>query len=387
MHSSVNRRQSGNPISLVRMLAAAVVTTSLCGCIGVPLPSSYTAAPDISPLLSDEMRLSAREVIVLAQSRLRSKGGQLVINTPAFAKPEALDVLMREVKLETTEHALLTFLPLWMIPGLGTNVASAIESSLERLCMVTAEGWQFNFSIEDKRWKLTHRMPLEVMRRDAIVSALRAGGDSPFDKIDGPCGMTGKTEWPAESRARALEFLSQLPQLEPAESNPRLTALVKRARPDKAGADGGGAMLVAVGRWRNEASATPPLFLDATGYGDIKEFAGEIKGSDIDVLVGLYSPATRAKGNFAARSIIVIGSNGDLWAWNEDAHALKRVEPALSLQDCQKAMLGGLRGDYVATWTPFWGSAVCSLGKPDGWSHAQIREAIAFLQELPIQGR
>ena len=371
---------------------AAFVTTvavAIFGCIPIPIHKSEPL-PDIGPHIPAEVRADARPVLVLVQGSgetetetlptfLISKiGGEQTSAPPAtiqakFVRGIDLTMLGEEIKVEAEEGVALSAL---ICGGLGPCgvVPMAWSSSaqkLQKLCVVTPSGRLVSFT------STYRREMLHSNRRDAIVSALRTGDKAPFEKVDGPCGIRGEVEWKPETRTQVIEYLNQLPSIEPITENPDLARVIQRAKTSARDAEPQSGMLMVTMSWDTQ-KIVQLLYLSAEDIHIFNNLMRPTTASNLIALLPFYSSGARALENISVDLICAIESNGEA-AWWSTAENIWKPERMISLE-YRKIVLSALK-EGSHRYVPLAG---CTPRDTSGWSDSQLREAIAFLERLPL---
>lgn len=201
----------------VLVAAIMVFTTALTGCI--PLPSRESSpAPELTPHIPADVLSSADEVLVLTQVSTTKRQGSAFGYSPwetvsavaaGFHKGRELPTLNKDIATLHSED----WNVLWAIPyaGGGVKRVQGSSRSLVMLCILTLDGREIRLQPDRSAWNAAPVLRVHASRRDTVVSALRAGSMEPFGRTEGLCGVVGQVEWPAETRSRAIEFLSRLP--------------------------------------------------------------------------------------------------------------------------------------------------------------------------------
>jgi hypothetical protein len=171
--------------------------------------------PDVEAKLPADLRGSEHEVLVARQMSSTSWSAVLV-SLPDMVSPQILTAdLMKASDLVAFSKTLKsdsTWGLALALPHRKFGIGGATSERLEKVCVVTEDGRVIALAGTG-----ASREPvfLDAGRRDAIVAALRAGGTTPFVGVDGPCGVSGTAEWPAELRSRVIDFLVRIPAADP----------------------------------------------------------------------------------------------------------------------------------------------------------------------------
>jgi hypothetical protein len=193
--------------------------------LNLPFPASdSTPVSDLTPYLPAQVLTSSAEVLVLTQHATEKRKNFWTMDMATFntwvtiltvqariLKASQLPVLTRDLKLYSEER-IDTISVLSNRPGWGTGAFPGMTISrekLDKLCLLTVDGWETTFRPATDAWDAGPRMPYAASRRDAIVAALRAGREDPFGGGEGPCEVSGNAAWPGEVRARVIEFLAR----------------------------------------------------------------------------------------------------------------------------------------------------------------------------------
>lgn len=192
------------------LLILCCALTSGCA---IPIVKS-TPLPNVELQLPADLRASGNEVLVVKQMS-RSSWSQVLlasdekhssrIVTADFVKGNELASVSKKLKVDS-DVALLVAVPIPVAP-IGLSGVGSSER-LENVCVITPDGQMIKLSLG--AFSFAPAL-LDAGRRDAIVTALRAGGNNPFVGVDGPCGVWGTVEWSAELRLRIIEFLDRIP--------------------------------------------------------------------------------------------------------------------------------------------------------------------------------
>jgi hypothetical protein len=375
--------------ALVRLSAYAALTVLLGGCYNVPIRETRTALPDISPVLPADIRSGNRDVMVIMRTPAKN------IHTPAFAKPETLDALMRETTYATSGFGVVMLFP-WVPIYAGSHDAN-VSTIINSICVFTADGKLIKFDLSAKTWNLSNRAQLTLARRDALVAALRADNATafaPYTQVAGPCDIEGRIEWPATQRTRAIEFLTRISATDPAKPDPRLDEILKRAGPNHAHAVGGGAMLSIMANWRSDESsaklpnmanrspqdgAAPPLFFSNADFQEFRKLAASMKESDFEALIASKVPEALTWRDFREIRACAIGSDGGALAWIDGDSISTQTGPASRPRGWREIVVGRMEVGAYSRDTrcfPFW---------PRSWSEKETAEVGAFLNALPIR--
>ena len=203
----------------------AVLSAMLGGCstlLALPYPTSDSEpVADLAPYLPAHLLAGATEVLVLTQhSAERRKGGPFSsvpeFNTwvktttiqARFLKGTGLAALGRDLKLSSEERIdVVSLLPATGSSGIR-SLATTSREKLEKLCLVTGDGWEMTFLPRKGAWDAGPRVPYDAGRRDAVVAALRADKGNSLAAIEAPCAIAGDAAWPDNLRSRLIEFLA-----------------------------------------------------------------------------------------------------------------------------------------------------------------------------------
>ena len=207
-----------------------VVLSVLLGGCSTLLALPYSASDsepvaDLAPYLPAHSLAGATEVLVLTQhSAERRKGGPFS-SVPEFntwlktttiqarlLKGSGLAELERDLKLSSEERIDVVSL----LPATGSSgirpLATTSREKLEKLCLVTEDGWEMTFLPRKGAWDAGPRVRYDASRRDAVVAALRTDKGNPFSAIEAPCAIAGDVAWPNNLRSRLIEFLAKPPK-------------------------------------------------------------------------------------------------------------------------------------------------------------------------------
>ena len=180
--------------------SAAMLSASLLGgCLMLPTRDT-TEAPPIAPHLPPALLASSDPVIVIAQQSTTKRGS------------DSWENLSKNIRTWETSHALdIRIVPARALSELHKGLAQSVTSGvwigmcggykcmthqdayrweyLDKLFIVSVDGTEIALRPFPKSWETLWARAINSARRDAIVSALRDSGESPFDKLDGPCGV------------------------------------------------------------------------------------------------------------------------------------------------------------------------------------------------------
>jgi hypothetical protein len=339
--------------------------------------------PDIAPSLPPDLRASSEEVLVLIQqSRFTYSGvgyggragdvaGTSV--TARFMKGNELPSLSQTITLDSGSGVVF-FIPL-MVTGIPLGGASTYER-LERLCAVVPDGRVVMLYPD----AAPHQQFLTTARKDAIVATLRVRGSDPFASIDGPCGVHGTVEWPAELRAQVTDFLLRLPTSPPVEQarqsvhDDLLAATIRNARTagDPSGLNDRVAMLLLSVTWRGSPMAEHPLFVPAEDFDRFNKTKGSFDTAGIIKLLPTFGAASFDPSNVSVRFICLISVDGQVIArlptdFEGPARPLGAKDVALSAMRW---------GTAAASHFP------CDLPSTLNWSDADHAAAMEFIDSV-----
>lgn len=368
----------------------------LCGCVIIPVPSDTQALPDITPFLPSEIRNSDAEVMVFVRGHgygWRDKSESPTVSKPFFVKANALDSVVRQFDKVRTKKFF------WLWGGTGDmGVARWVAWTTDTLCVVTVDGLQIKFVPGVDQWMPPSQVPLHANRRDALVSALRASSSDPFEKVDGPCGVSGKVDWPADLRLRAVDYLAHMPRIEPSEGNARLGQFLRRARANEQTPDRVRAILFARADWlgRDQEVASAPVFLSASALEEFKNLSAQLKDDDnISFFSSLLLPGTYALENLEVFTVCAIDDRGGILYWSTayriSIDGRRSLEPG-SLhhdhvppnEDWKADALKTLEGNTVRYGFRYGSDKDCLPVKPN-WSDAELQRVKAFVNAIPTK--
>ena len=211
------------------MTSRHAIMLILCALLGgcayglfLPIPASdSTPVADLKPYLPAEILMSSAEVLVLTQHATEKRKAFWTMDTAAFntwvtvltvqarfVKASQLTELTRDLKLYSEKRidavSVLTHQGTGVFPVMPTA-----REKLDKLCLLTIDGWETTFRPSTDAWDAGSRTPYVASRRDAIVAALRAGREDPFAGGEGPCEIAGNVVWPDDVRARVIQFLAR----------------------------------------------------------------------------------------------------------------------------------------------------------------------------------
>jgi hypothetical protein len=370
-------------IGVIGSWMIAGVALVLGGCIPIPVWQSRPL-PEVVSHLPAELLLDPREALVLIQSVYKDESNTIfsLLDKQApvasissikarFLKGSELAALNREIHMYSMSGVAI-------VTGGGFPLTLfATTEDLEKLCILAPDGIVVTFTARqgaDVKSQI-QRVPLHANRRDAILAALRTGGKKPFDKVDGPCGITGEVAWTPQAHEQIIGYFAALPRIETEAANPRLAEILGRAKATAAETGPGSGMLWAVVRRRERALTELPLYLSALDFQELKRTTAATSAREVVMLLPAYLPGRYALENLSVEQLCMIGSNGEILAWRKSANTSARVDiSALAIIWLREAhaRLAGNSG------TPDWDN-VCMPGVPQNRSDAEFEGLKAFI--------
>lgn len=363
--------------------AACMAAMLLCGCIIVPLPSETQALPNITPFLPNEIRNSDTEVMaVFLGQRLAPRLGdtdyRFTVSKPFFLKASELDSVVRKFDYVRTEKIF------WAVSGGLSNVERQVVKVTHALCAVTVDGLQIKFVPVRDEWTSVSLVPLHASRRDALVLALRASSGDPFRNIDGPCGLIGTADWPADLRLRAVEYLARIPPIEPSEGNNRLGQFLTRIRAEQQTPDRVTAILFARAKWRDQDVSSAPLFLRSPAFEEFKNLSAELKDNDnLSFFSTLYLSGAYDSDNLDLETVCAIDDRGGILYWSKEMKRWSQSDHVPPSEDWIVDAMRTLEGkNLLGRFGRFEDN--CLPAQPN-WSEAELQRVKAFVNAIPIK--
>lgn len=374
-------------------IQGVMVGASLGGCIMLPpLPfASQQEMPALSPYIPADVMSGTAQLLVLTH---RKSDNRVNLFSRRFEHTSAVDGrLLKGDEFAAFVGGLKIFRErgIHLIGAAGCIQLGApcrgfaerqvnARESLERLCVMAADGREITLRTvrrgSDTLFEAVQER-LHAARREAIVLALRAPGEQAFARIDPPCSLDDKADWPAGVRSLAIEFLTRLPDSQPVPADPRIGSLMRRTVPARSD---GAALLLATGAWRDQEAANPPLFLnpaDVRAFRDLAPTAGS--GDAVAAMFNehrlLYMSGARSLQSLAIRHICVIGADGDIRYWTA-GKGWRSLVDRTSLEQRQGAALRVLRGERGAL------DGDCMPARPRDWSDQEFQTVVTFISDL-----
>jgi hypothetical protein len=288
------------------------------GCVPIPVVK-WTSLPNVESKLPADLRASGDDVLVVKQMSSSSTSGvpgaievkqSPSIVTADFMKGSELLSFTKTLKLSSTSGLGLVV----PIPLAPISVAGVVSSDqLDKLCVVTRDGRLIALAGVGRELPL-----LDARRRDAIVAALRAGGNSPFAGVDGPCGVSGAVEWPVELRSRTIDFLARIPVIAPSAvvselvANEVLATALRNSwtTENQANLGNNGAMLLVSGIWRGVSIAERPRFLTAEDFDRFSTSNVTVDPEGIIALLPTYASGSYDPSNVSVQSFCLTIRDG-----------------------------------------------------------------------------
>ncbi len=326
---------------------AAILGTLLSGCVALPIPiSGSKPLPDIAPYLPEDLRSSNDEVLVMVQSRESSghSWGDMstsakfdsedivtsIVTPPIFMRGRDLPSLQQVLKSESMRGIFIlpTIFPLVMlgIPPVGMGVRGTGDT-LQRLCIITPDGRNITVFPNDNEKPAPYQLTIFKNRRDAMVAALREDTKTPFEQVKGPCGISGKADWPRETRTRTIDFLARIPGKQPADANKPLAEILSRAKTatDAASLGVGSGMLLVSTRLHEKISVAAPMFFSPVDFKAFRDIAVTSDATQIIPLLPPYASGTDSLEYLNLDLLVAVGSDGRVLWWSQEENAWKGV--------------------------------------------------------------
>jgi hypothetical protein len=268
-------------------LCLTVLVFISAGCVPVPIIYQESEpAPDLSAVLPQHIASSDKRVLLLEQysrkSGFTSSPTPALVIRPLLVAGNELPAKAEKLNAQSKFQAGVLLLSM----GGGGGVAHGSVESLDRLCIISAGGDESIFTIAGRGWN-TGLVPIDTRRRDALISALQSGSQTPFSDVEGPCGMSGGIDWSADTLSRVIGYLQRLPDLPARTPNPDLVQFFSDIGLQSTDPATAPAMLVAAAHLPGAYVYRSPVFLDRTLIARLKS---QFEPSMIQVLF----PQTRA---------------------------------------------------------------------------------------------
>ncbi|MGA8049061.1 MAG: hypothetical protein WCA09_02660 [Burkholderiales bacterium] len=380
---STNRRPHG-----LGVLTALALTTlggfAISGCVPIPYVSSEPV-PDFSAKLPTDLLERTDETLVLTQTSTKRDGLAEELSTPVAERgpKQAVDALFLSAnKLRTLNQRLAQksdagvalIFPLPPVPGLVPFTSSS--RSLTRICVLARDGRMISVDFADRPGGTE---TLTVNRRNAIVSELQSADAFPFEKVDGPCGVTGETRWNKDTRSRVTAYIASLPATMPAVGESALSRFLAPGWTDLAARVPGreGLMLLAGTSWRGSKTAEPPIFLTGTDFGAVSAAVKAAKEADVIRLLPSYASGARALENISLERFCAVSGDGHVLRWNNDSDTWDAFDASAAWAPEELAMM---REDRPGP--------ACMPRGSRAWPASEQQHAIAFLESVgarPLQ--
>ncbi len=381
-------------------MATLLLAPVLGACVMLPIPyEDVNKAPSLAPHVPPDWHTAAGEFLVLSQysvqrrasffSDFRLFGPKSDPNAGQHfaSQVEVTARLIKSTEIAAMEQAFssqsgITWV--WFVGYAGGGIENRRSSSdqLQKVCLVAPTGEQLAIQPSGNDWSAGAASGLSAVRRDAIIAALRAAGDSPFDRVDGPCGMTGRWAAPAEMRTRIVDFLGIVPGVAPAASSPRWSAIAGGPNVVPQNAD---FALFAEGRWRARELSSPPRYLLAADASRLREPLAEPTPADLAVLFpGLsagIADGSQALDNLTVSRLCMVGRAGDVYLWEPTAKGWRQPMPVPPPQEWRTQALFRLG---KADAEPRASLPECLPRTRVAWTDAQLTEAEEFLAAVAV---
>ena len=379
---STNRRPHQQHLWLATLPSALLI--ALSGCVPIPYVSSEPV-PDFSSKLPADLLERSDETLVLTQTSTTRAGLAEELSTPVAERgpKQAIDALFLSAnKLRTLNQRLaqksdggvaLVF-PLPPVPGLVPFTSSS--RSLTRICVLARDGRMISVDFADRPGGIE---TLDVNRRNAIVSELQSADAFPFDKVDGPCGVTGETHWGNGVRTHVAEYIAGLPATVPTASESALGRILAPSWKDLAARATGreGLMLLAGTSWHGSKSAEPPVFLAGADFGTVSAAVKASREADVIRMLPSYASGARALENVSLERFCVVSGDGHVLRWNSDSNIWDAFDASAAWAPKELAMM---REDRPGP--------ACMMRGSRAWPASEQQRVIAFLESVrarPLQ--
>lgn len=343
-----------------------------------------TSLPDIEAKLPADLRASGAEVLVAKQMSSSSQAAVLIFLPEEHSAPTLTVNFMKASDLvafsKTLKRGSTMGLAL-VLPFSKFGLGGVTSEQLEKVCVVVEDGRVIGLVDDHSGWQ---PMSLDAGRREAMVAALSAGGTSPFVGVDGPCGVSGKAEWPAELRSRVIDFLVRIPvfnsRLATSDlgSNDVLAETLRDSWTTETQAQirKSGAMLLISATWRGVAMAERPRFLTAEEF-DRFSASKVTAGTDaIITLLPKYVSGSYDPSNVSVASFCLISSDGRTISAAGSTYLETRDAGRPDWRDEAVTRLRSGSGSWDAAFR-------CIPSDTNGWSSEDRAAAIEFLAAIP----
>jgi len=350
---------------LNRTLLGAVLSAALSGCLPLPYPDIVSKAPDITAKLPSDLLASPDETLVLAQ--VGKDHGAIGARFMKGSELRSLDDWLMAELHRGTGVVVISLVP--MVPYV-INASPDTYESVREVCILAPDGRVIAIDVASESSKT---LKLYRNRRDAIASALRGGGKTPFETVDAPCSLSGETDWPSELRERAAEYISSMPAIEsPAYSSPLGQMLVKATRDDKRqAAQRASVMVLAATEWRGELKTEPPIFVVDGDFDSVAAAVQAATQADILQLLPSDTSGARALKSVSLAQFCVVSADGRILRWNDDTQEWQNLTANSGWWPNELVSFrGGQRG------------SACAPGGTAAWTTAERRRAITFLENV-----
>lgn len=343
-----------------------------------------TSLPDIEAKLPADLRASGAEVLVAKQMSSSSQAAVLIFLPEEHSAPTLTVNFMKASDLvafsKTLKRGSTMGLAL-VLPFSKFGLGGVTSEQLEKVCVVVEDGRVIGLVDDHSGWQ---PMSLDAGRREAMVAALSAGGTSPFVGVDGPCGVSGKAEWPAELRSRVIDFLVRIPvfnsRLATSDlgSNDVLAETLRDSWTTETQAQirKSGAILLISATWRGVAMAERPRFLTAEEF-DRFSASKVTAGTDaIITLLPKYVSGSYDPSNVSVASFCLISSDGRTISAAGSTYLETRDAGRPDWRDEAVTRLRSGSGSWDAAFR-------CIPSDTNGWSSEDRAAAIEFLAAIP----
>jgi hypothetical protein len=325
-------------------------------------------------------------VLVKATRTQGEKDKATILDTPTFVRGRDLSSVT-----ESWSRTLKTELGVIVCGYMacaGGHVATLSARALETLCVIAPDGRTLELSFPQKQgWALHRAGSVTLSRRDAIVAALRGDSQKPFESVDGPCGVFGAIDWDNETRKRVGDFLARITDHVPVRQESLLVQALRnpgsKADPVKRAA--ATAMVLATVRWRDQPEAEPPAFILDVELNALERDLSAMTAVEVASLLSANAGGMRAWENLRVERFCAIGSDGTVLWWSDEKRSWRRNPSKPPVRDWVADIVAGISGVGVAQgWAE---ECAISPTHVSHWNSDQKRDAIEFLQRLPMQER
>lgn len=373
-------------VIVTRAVTAAILGALLSGCVVAYPVLKSQPTPEVVPGLPEDLLSSNDEVLVLVQSETSKRSSGLdskhpysasatqirdVINAPAFMRGKDLISLNETLKLESSSG----FGLVWVAPGaLGAGVWTTREN-LEKLCVVVKDGRIITFlpeSLPDGKERFaTYRETLYVKRRDAIISALRDDTKNPFERVDGPCNISGKVDWSKKTRSRTIDFFASIPGIQLAKAN---------IAAKSSNASTANVMLLGVA-YSTPSAVVTPVFLQANNIPTLVTAIRSSSADELDAsLPGFGSTIAPLLRNTEIDYVCFITDRGSIIELDKTASGWDKPKYSRATSTWRNEAISAMRRDKRG----YHGKYICSLERTSEWPEELRGNVTRFLEKIAV---